>query len=731
MQCIKRCLFTLAACFAFLATPALAQQTYRWSDTSPTFPCGFTLQECIDLAVDGDTIEVAALNPIHEDLLIQAGITLKGVNGLPSGPLAGARLAAGRDITVLSLNDGGDVFTAKLENITLERGQVFVRHLNFETTSIVLDRIQILDVDPTSPSAAGILFEHAGSGFFDAAMWASGVFFRTTSSTPRAALLFRRTETGTGSSLAQLFHNRLWNVSATDTNMLGMDLQLDSPTAMSSAQAEIRILGNDIRGPGLTSGIKAEGSNLLLSIQNNLIVGQSGASIADASISLYRNSIVGPYLVAINNNTLADGNRGIRVLADLAPQSIQISNNIFARLSNLALSKVDGAGSITLDNHHNLFYQTGGSSVALGAGTVYGNPGFRGAGDYRLTAASAARNAGAITSNTADASGYFRVQEGTVDIGAYEFGSESFRHTGTPQNTAGSGTSIDRTSLTGSAAGTLRLMVTDNPYEFLGLPAFDPNPLGTMFQPTQSRWLIRHQNNMQPMGDIARGFQVLALSETVDPDSGGGLFTHSVTLNSLGTSHGPHVSLMDHASTTMQPDALVFITGNLTSPAPLSVRQPNNHPVAVYYSSGTWRVFNTDYEPTSNPDATMPVGAAFDVFVPPAARGFFIPNAFRVAAPTELSSSNYFELDHPLLNGNPCATLQLTQYWAGNAAIINRHEVGVFYHIARGRWRIWNRDGEAMPEGAQFNVYVDSGEAVACQLRDTFKLGVLFEDSFE
>lgn len=731
MRCIKGCFLALAVCLVFLAAPVSAQQTYRWSDTNPTLPCSFTLQECIDLAVDGDTVEVSALNPIHEDLLIQAGITLKGVNGLPSGPLAGARLAAGRDITVQSLSDGGDSFTAKLENITLERGQIFVRHLNNAVTDVTLEAVQVLDVDPTSPSAAGILFEHAGSGLFSVLVQGNSVFTQSASSSPRSLVLFRKQETGTGVCYIRVNHNRLWNRSATANNLVGVDLQMDFPIASDTSQSDIYVRGNDIRGPGLASGVRVQGSNLSLSVNNNLIVGQNGTSMSDASISLYRNSFVGLFLVAVNNNTLADGYRGIRVLADSAPgtNEIQVSNNIFARLANLALSKVDGAGSITLNNHHNLFYQTGGSGVALGANTLYGNPAFRGAGDYRLTASSAARNAGLNPfASGAEAAGHFRIQEGTVDLGAYEFGSEAFRHTATSSNTGGSGTSIDRASLTGAGAAALRLFVTDNPYELFGSPVFDPNPLSTQFFTGQARWVIQH-HDMEPMIDTARAFQVSALSEPSN-SSTGGLFSHRVTANSLTTGHGPHVSYIDNPVTNNRSDALLFISHTFTPPPPLAVGQPNRHPVGVYYSAGTWRVFNLDYEPMTNPAATMPEGATFNVLVPPVSTGTqFVPNAFRAVAPAGLGSTAYFELDHPLLNGNPCATVHATHYWSGGA--INRSEAGVFYHVARGRWRIWNRDGEAMPEGAQFNVYVDSGEAVACQLRDTFKLGTLFEDGFE
>lgn len=59
--------------------------------------------------------------------------------------------------------------------------------------------------------------------------------------------------------------------------------------------------------------------------------------------------------------------------------------------------------------------------------------------------------------------------------------------------------------------------------------------------------------------------------------------------------------------------------------------------------------------------------------------------------------TNSTVLSHPLLDGNPGATFQVTPFWGGNA---NQHHIGVYYDGAA--WRIFNQDPRHHARGAGF-----------------------------
>ncbi|WP_053058094.1 protein kinase domain-containing protein [Rubrobacter aplysinae] len=81
------------------------------------------------------------------------------------------------------------------------------------------------------------------------------------------------------------------------------------------------------------------------------------------------------------------------------------------------------------------------------------------------------------------------------------------------------------------------------------------------------------------------------------------------------------------------------------------------------------------------------------------------------SADTGNISANSTYLDIPVANGNPEASITITQNWnpdgdGAGGGVYNDHPVGVWYDAGRERWAIFNQDRAAMPEGASFNVVV-------------------------
>ncbi len=124
------------------------------------------------------------------------------------------------------------------------------------------------------------------------------------------------------------------------------------------------------------------------------------------------------------------------------------------------------------------------------------------------------------------------------------------------------------------------------------------------------------------------------------------------------------------------------------------------HNIGVWYTpvAHKWAIFNQDLP-------AVPAGATFEVRVPQAS------TAFVHHADLLNTAGNYTYLDNRLTNGKPDAVVSVTQNWnpGGGGGVYNDHPVGIGYDAEREKWKIYNEDGSAMPEGAAFNVTVSAG----------------------
>jgi hypothetical protein len=123
----------------------------------------------------------------------------------------------------------------------------------------------------------------------------------------------------------------------------------------------------------------------------------------------------------------------------------------------------------------------------------------------------------------------------------------------------------------------------------------------------------------------------------------------------------------------------------------------SDHNIGVWYAKEgqRWTIFNQDL-------ASMAQGTTFDVHV------LSDEAAFVHQATAENTVEDETYLNDPLTNANPDASLSVTQNWnpGGVGGAYNDHPVGVRYDADVKQWVIFNEDGEAMPEGAAFNVTV-------------------------
>ena len=205
-----------------------------------------------------------------------------------------------------------------------------------------------------------------------------------------------------------------------------------------------------------------------------------------------------------------------------------------------------------------------------------------------------------------------------------------------------------------------------------------------MYSTSTDRWGIVNQDD----SDVPEGasFNVLVL------DPGEQAFTHEVGYSLLLSDR----TTIDHPLLNDNPYALVYVTQQLNTSG--GSPEYNDHPFGMEYnhSLDRWQVRNLDY-------GVMTEGMMFNLVVPTNQPAFFIHKA---EAGTIFE--NYTIIDHPLLNNNPYAILQVT-YNAmpdGEASTGGHdHALGVFYAFLTGRWAIFNQDMVDMDEGVSFNVY--------------------------
>lgn len=118
-----------------------------------------------------------------------------------------------------------------------------------------------------------------------------------------------------------------------------------------------------------------------------------------------------------------------------------------------------------------------------------------------------------------------------------------------------------------------------------------------------------------------------------------------------------------------------------------------NHRVGVYYDGSRWGIFNED-------EIDVTLDSAFFVYVANPASDVVYKH---ITTSGNVTGANYTVLDHPMLNENPDAVVNVQHVW--NGYYLNENP-GVWYDPARKRWTIYNNGYAEMKPGQAFNVLV-------------------------
>lgn len=259
---------------------------------------------------------------------------------------------------------------------------------------------------------------------------------------------------------------------------------------------------------------------------------------------------------------------------------------------------------------------------------------------------------------------------------------QSFVHFASSGNIANNWTYLD-SSLTNNTPNVLVLVTSNwNPAGVGG--TYNDHAIGVWYESESQKWAVYNQDMAAMPIDAAFNVQV--------PPAGTTGFVHTANAGNIVDNW----TYIDSPLTTNIPNAIVFVTSNW-NPGDVGGTY-NDHEIGVWYDSSAqkWAIYNQDI-------ASMPVGAAFNVFIPPASATVFVH-----ISSVDNISYNYTYIDSSLTNNTPNAVLLVTSNWnPGNiGGTYNDHAVGVWYDTSVGKWAIYNQDMAAMPVDAAFNIMV-------------------------
>lgn len=272
------------------------------------------------------------------------------------------------------------------------------------------------------------------------------------------------------------------------------------------------------------------------------------------------------------------------------------------------------------------------------------------------------------------------------NAGSFLYPGISFSHLSTAGNISGGVSYFDSPSLNELPARTVFANVLLNP---LGATtAYHNHPIGVYYSVGANQWSVFNEDSVL----MATGVAFSAFK----PAQNSVFFTHTSTAGNISGSW----TGIDNAYLNNNPNALVFATPAY-NPGGGSSGIYHNHNVGVFYSPSTqrWGIYNED-------GADMTADSAFFVYVSHPSYDL----AFRHITTAESTTSNYTVLNHPQLNGNPNAVVNVIHNYPSGSGQYFNHTLGVWYSTSRQRWTIYMNESGTMPDGFQFNVLVQANK---------------------
>lgn len=685
----------LALLFGATNTPAAIR---TWPGAPP---CQNFLQDCINGVDPGDVVEIASDQVIDESLVIQDRlVSLRAAEGVHP------TLAASRSLIVdYSPSTTGLTVPFELEysGLTLAGGR-----FEFTTTqhgSVHIERMVLNQQGSTAAAYIANFGTDTGS--------ATRIFLRQ--NLVRASLDAEQAIfLGLNRPALVLIEDNLIESQA------GVPVDSASRVAMhlqgTTGNGSIEVRRNRIVAqgePGLSASRLRRGIGLApfgtsagfeVRIIDNLI--DVGTEPSDTGI--YSTVSSGSHLYDITNNTLLVPGSGIALYdgsAGLTALAARIRNNIIAR-------PADGApnagitwtvGHPAISNDYNLLFNTVGDTQPLGPHTVIADPGFASGDDPRLLPISPAIDAGDYLAREAlphlgpvaalDNDGLRREIGTSVDLGAFEYGDQSFTHNA---SASAASTELSHPGLDENPAALMLITRSGGSDSSASSPS--PGPLSQSYGEFTQRWSLISSD--ETTIEAGTGFTLRQLA----PGGYAGIHIASAGNNfsSSGTSLG--------ATWANLPTDWILLVSATLGASLSNTHDP--HPFGAAHLNGAWRIINTD-------GAAMPNGSAFVVYAQEPSRNAF----WHTVSAANLATPVVSLLDHPALNGVACADPHVVVSAAGQ---LPTPLVSARYEPSLRRWYLLNASPSvAMGTGDRYAIIIDPrSSADACRRP-------LFGDGFE
>lgn len=656
---------------ALLMAPVAHGAILTWPGPAP---CNASLANCISNADPGDTVRVATSSVDEEVFFANKSLTLEAAPGY---------LPRFEDDWGIFINytDGGS-HNVTIRGFQFTTGRIGLIHTDGEAT-VLIERNRFDATGGDNPAINLTSDADTNGADFDYT-----VRFNTIRDNSSFVGAIRMEGSGFGSRSTQgvIEGNHL---SLRADNSDGIAVQRSNGLGI----FQTRIFGNTIESAG-SSGIlvlnSAELGGISAYVYSNLVYHRDTRDRTGRAISLrgFSSAITG---IVVNNSLLAH-ETGLEVFQQ-SPGTVDatVANNIVAR--NAVAWMIDDEASFS--EHHNLFHANDQEPDSIDASSIMADPLFHPNLPGRLRAGSPAIDAGdnAATSSlpALDARGHHRYigsaaggQSAITDIGAVEFG--------------------DQWLMARKPTSSLNNFVVNSPFlderpdQYPQItPLWNPYGEGGIYNDANEgiyyaddEWRIFNQNPLEAMPRGA-AFWVFV------PD-------FSVATQSHSTSSAANTTQLDWGAANDKPERILAVTQHWNRSGSGVY---NNHPIGVFYVFGHWNIANLDGD-------DIPSGADFNLYIQDPSQ-----NAFEHIARGANIQGNWTRLRHPLLDGNPCARMQVTQ--SASQSVFNARPIGVWY--TGTHWAIFNQDEEAMPENAAFHVIVD-GDSLGCGLfSDRFSAG--------
>ncbi len=257
---------------------------------------------------------------------------------------------------------------------------------------------------------------------------------------------------------------------------------------------------------------------------------------------------------------------------------------------------------------------------------------------------------------------------------------QMFVHTATAGTIAADASFIDHPDLNGNPNAKLLVSHNWNPPGSTGV--YNDFRTGVFYSAGESKWSVYNESSAAMVEDSSYNVYIAQGSE---------VFLHIADLANQGTFAS--YSVINHPDLNNNPSANIILT---TYYNPNSVR--NDHNYGVWYDDvdGRWNIYTES-------GADIPLDSAFFIGI-----GGGLGISVKHQANAGNISSNWTNIDHPLLNGNPDATFTFTHNWgtSGTSAnVIVDHVLGAWY--TGTNWAIYIEDGTtAFPENAEFDLFI-------------------------